>query len=74
MKSLIEWIYRLFETEEQTLLREQGFIVYCKSCRAILNDMPVEGDGIYRFTCLNCSEISTFDFMAPVPLLVHHGN
>jgi len=79
---MFDWLRNLFETKEQRLLREQGFLVFCHNCHTLLNDGdPPEAlkgktydgravDGLYRYTCSKCNAKTAFDMNAPVPLIM----
>jgi hypothetical protein len=67
------FIRRKAKRLEQQILREQNFVLYCSSCRAVLNETqePVEvGIGFYQYTCPSCKVGTTFDMISyPVPIV-----
>jgi hypothetical protein len=53
--------------------REPSCVVWCWSCRAVLNDGSAQCDldrhsGCYHYLCGKCDEESWFDFDYPVPI------
>jgi hypothetical protein len=54
------------------LLREQGFIVWCKCGEILNNNAPTVSpdECIYTWECRTCGALSSFDMDAPVPLKV----
>lgn len=64
--------YRQWQ-RERDVLRTCGCVTYCPHCGDILNDNSEwmsgdDGTGTYR--CKACDGVSTWDFGAPVPLLL----
>lgn len=74
----MDWLKKLIARyrhwkREREVLGNCGCITYCPNCGDILNDNSIMlfGDdtrGTYR--CKKCDGISTWDFGAPVPILV----
>ena len=66
------FIRRKAKRLEQQVLKEQNFVLYCPSCRAILNETQglVEvGIGFYKYTCPSCKVGTTFDMLCPTPIV-----
>jgi hypothetical protein len=72
---LTAWLARRREArraklESDWLIKRDGFICYCRECRATLNNVGVFLDeDRCQFKC-QCGMVSIFEFGAPVPILL----
>lgn len=58
--------------QEEHILHRDGCVLYCRTCRAILNEHGSEDQHeVYVAKC-QCGKISRFLLDAPAPILITH--